>query len=35
MSTTSKEVTTTSKEQVHQRLEQQQAINKALHQKNK
>jgi hypothetical protein len=30
MSTTSKEVTTTSKEQVHQRIEQQQAINKAL-----
>jgi hypothetical protein len=29
MSTTSKEVTTTSKE-VHQRIEQQQAINKAL-----
>ena len=30
MSTTSKEVTTTSKEEVQQRIEQQQAINKAL-----
>jgi vacuolar-type H+-ATPase subunit H len=30
MSTTSKEVTTTTKEEVHQRIEQQQAINKAL-----
>jgi vacuolar-type H+-ATPase subunit H len=30
MSTTSKEVTITSKEQVHQRIEQQQAINKAF-----
>ena len=30
MSTTSKEVTTTSKEEAHQRIEQQQAINKAL-----